>query len=1242
MQNPLIEQKNTYPVTHPDFRIPVLVNRKRVIATTEDKANVTGYEWNHPETIAPGFVEKRNAKGDFLYYARTEPVTIQDVDGKAKQTIKTSFFEADQQTLKDTPKPAFGVWVDGLAGAYHGKLSRHWTQDHQTLQAIIDNLNSGYAIAPGLFNPPQNESIRSGDFCEHRQIILPDADEWTEEHPAPRNLDDFLTRYPTLQNDFYWVGESISSRSSLKPEFRARLMLVLPEPIGKGDGELWLAAIDAIVTKYPFVARGVGIDKVRLSFGNARSECENRILGGYLSPENFTQWKQIASESQAKAESKRIQAERQKTEREAHRTQTNTLKTKLEKRGYAITDNQDPIRVFCEVNAETLLIDTGLATRLSGTSWNWSESSQGRSFELENGIIKPFSNSMQTVSPETDGTKPVNAHRFILYYLHNLDMTKDSDKHELRCILADLNYGTHPEAYQKQQKRLYEIAKNEGLDIPNPPRTRQAPIRLSHQPDYQPESETLETLRKALPVGLLNWQERTADTDRQHMLILADGAGTGKSTAAIINLNQYADISPTLELADEKYGKALFEGVHAMRHRSRNHNRDAAETYTPETVPIGLDAEAGDVPCAFPDICNGLAAKGYSASRLFCPGCPRYDECRADGYLSQWNLMPKHDAIFFSYEDDFFSDPQYESFIKTITKGKDAVLVLDEADPASLPPKREYTTEYLKQLCVSYGSLDAGVFLGMLIEKTSKATTPLDWTIAVTELLAKFQDDDLDAIDTDLEAIPVKTRFEKAQPAVCDLAGVPLYKTIAHITYGGQERICAVLSRRKGEKQLPIATFEMLTNDDANWVSDAIIPNSGWQAGQEYESLLTVNTFCHLGFGSLDTPEAVENLPARLSNFTKDLRAFISSVNSETPACHEEKDGKAHSGWVYYLRPSMNARRGVLISAGGIEDIIKEQYAHTEIEIEVMHGKPAAWKPGNVLWQVSTGRYTPAQKWIERDDDYTAIGLRDAGKAIMQLIATEAETGKQTLIVGAKDFTSDGTLTHVPEIAHLLEMPNVFSINHHHAEGVNQYDFCEIAFVFLYQPPPDEMERITSRIYRDNTLCFDREKMTIQKSGVEFEDVLRYTDARVQACFDKECEKRLMQAITRLRQMIHENKRVYLLTSEPVSSLPVTPRLCTLDDLKACQDQHGTLDSLEAYIEEKENMSIDETAALDGVSDRTAYRRTETKRKGDKAELKSAAYRLYHEQKKTHREIAAELGVKTHSTISRWLASYQF
>ena len=50
---------------------PVLVNRKRVIATGEDKANITDFRWTRPKVIPQGFVEKRNAKGDFLYYTLT-------------------------------------------------------------------------------------------------------------------------------------------------------------------------------------------------------------------------------------------------------------------------------------------------------------------------------------------------------------------------------------------------------------------------------------------------------------------------------------------------------------------------------------------------------------------------------------------------------------------------------------------------------------------------------------------------------------------------------------------------------------------------------------------------------------------------------------------------------------------------------------------------------------------------------------------------------------------------------------------------------------------------------------------------------------------------------------------------------------------------------------------------------------------------------------------------------------------
>ena len=152
MRTPLIQQQKTYPITHPDFRIPVLVNRTRVIATAEDKANITGFKWTRPRSIPKGFVERRNAKGEFLDYTLTLPVTIKDVDGREKHTVKTSYFEADKRTSKEKPSTALGIWVDGLAGKYHGRKSRNWIQEQLTLASVIDELNNGFAIAPGFFH----------------------------------------------------------------------------------------------------------------------------------------------------------------------------------------------------------------------------------------------------------------------------------------------------------------------------------------------------------------------------------------------------------------------------------------------------------------------------------------------------------------------------------------------------------------------------------------------------------------------------------------------------------------------------------------------------------------------------------------------------------------------------------------------------------------------------------------------------------------------------------------------------------------------------------------------------------------------------------------------------------------------------------------------------------------------------------------------------------------------------------
>lgn len=57
-----------------------LVNRERVIATLEDKANITGFRWTCPQKMPKDFIQKRSKKGYFLHYSLTKPAGILNID----------------------------------------------------------------------------------------------------------------------------------------------------------------------------------------------------------------------------------------------------------------------------------------------------------------------------------------------------------------------------------------------------------------------------------------------------------------------------------------------------------------------------------------------------------------------------------------------------------------------------------------------------------------------------------------------------------------------------------------------------------------------------------------------------------------------------------------------------------------------------------------------------------------------------------------------------------------------------------------------------------------------------------------------------------------------------------------------------------------------------------------------------------------------------------------------------------
>lgn len=793
---------------------------------------------------------------------------------------------------------------------------------------------------------------------------------------------------------------------------------------------------------------------------------------------------------------------------------------------------------------------------------------------------------------------------------------------------------------------------------------RKATVRLSNIPGHVSESAPLETVRKLNNEGVFKWLRDTSPSipeyqdpvkpilqkvmgtqriplkNRWHseqvgwwncakgswaamrkivrdrikrnrfMLVLTGGAGGGKSTAAREHLKNFADVSPTTAQADEKYDDALRLDRNAMRHRSRNYSRELADNYTPERVPLGLDAELGCVPCAFPDICNNLPQIGGSPVSEFCkPHCPRFEECKDDGYLSQWRIFKDYSEIYLSYQDDIFSDPIHAGYIEQMGgRKKDFVLCLDEADPASLPPERGYVTDSLKNAADDYAGFESGAFLNALLRETSTATTPLDWTNAVKSVLDMYDNDALNQIDEQLRDIPVSVEFEQVETVEYDLKGRALYFIIAHITYGDKKQTCAVL-----RDDIDDGIYQMCTKTDYPSISEKIVPVDGYTPGVLYDRFLYLETFCRIGFGNLKTVDDVLKLPRRYRNLTTDLRAFIDTVNSDTPAVKKntvrvEIDGKKQEvivGWTFYLRPDMNARRGILISASGGFNEILQLYSHTDIIISHITTPPAEWEPGNKVFQISTGRYTPKSALFITEKG-EIVGITDRCKSFLSAIHTEvSQNPHRSLVVAPKALTAEGELAELEEVKALRELEHVDVINHWHAEGTNRYTGVENIFILHYEPSVDEFQSIVTRIHRNDTISFERKKIDLEKSGVKLQGVNRYTDPRVQAVFDRECEKRIYQALMRGRQMLDTgvNCYTYLFTAEPISGLPITPIFFELQDAQRCIAEYGTLRKLEEYLASKAELSVKELAELDGKSLWTTYKRTAEQRKQTKAEL---------------------------------------
>lgn len=1182
-----------------DLRIPVLVNRQRVIATAEDKYNITGVQWTRPKEIPQGFVERRNKKGEFLDYKLIEPITIHDVDGRAKHTIKTSHYEPDKRTLKPTPKASIGEYSKDLAGAYHGKLSRNWKQEQLTLSEIIRELNAGYSIAPGLYNNPPDKSFRSSEYIVNCQLILFDGDEWTPEHPAPPNLDELIIRYPDIPQDFYWVGESINSRTYLKPELRTRLMYVLPEPIHKGDFDLWETCIDWIAKKYPFIAREVGIDKVRLSFGNARPECENRVLGGVVSRETFTEWEQTARDKQAKAKAEQEEQENRQAEREARREKNTAITTELKRRGHAITENKDPLREFCEVNHETLLTRYGLASRVSGNVWHWYESSQERSFLIVPGIhvewaFRIVSGTMQKSHPDPDKKSHVEPHRFILYHLHRLDMTKDSDKHALRCILANEGYGTHPDDYKKAKQVERALAVREGLVSPET--YTQPEKRFTVNPDHEHDVSDIDTERFLNSKVVAEWMAQTDGKRGKNLLVLGSAPGTGKTTISVFQSEGLLYIAKTTEEADGIFRELDRHEEDVIRHKPRMFNRghkDVDGNNDWGTLPLGLDDHQRT--CVQPERVN-LHAECLGTTHYICNPqiCSAYDDCTENGYLSQSDKERNASKVIYAWNEGVAVDANHTDRVKHICRSTD-IFVVDEVNPLALTQQRTIDREMLFELLERFRHFHkdtAPIYrtLKALGDLISTADSVESFIVGVKDWIGGLED--IKALDAKIERFPV---------------GVILQETTSNATHN--QPFEAVVMYRDKEVSVPVVDFETAEDTPAFYID----PETPIETGEYSIYFLTFDFLLKMGISTLDDP------PRKYRNLLGDLKTFFDE-NEDIETAPFTFDPKGQR-FEYSLKPTLNHRRTIFNTASDPDNLIGEAYRDTAVNITRHTGTPPAWKT-DLVFQISSGNYLPRHSLVKYGADEKLYLEIRAQELIDTYILPSIKSGLKVLVIAPKAFQKVESVKEwaVTDINDVSEGYNALLINHHHAEGRNDYQDFDIVFTFHYEPNHHEVQAAAKRIFRnpETPLDFTREKKTVTSGGVTFEKQ-SYTDERVQAVYNRECRGRLMQCDMRLRPNIHADKIIVNFTAEPIDR-PVTPVPFSLAD-KA--DFTGDWADFKKKLQAKSCATVQERIDA-GDSKSKAYRDTKAKREESKAERDAEIIRM-HRDGVSQREIERRL-----------------
>ena len=715
--------------------------------------------------------------------------------------------------------------------------------------------------------------------------------------------------------------------------------------------------------------------------------------------------------------------------------------------------------------------------------------------------------------------------------------------------------------------------------------------RYTSNKDYVHTTSDIETERGGNKNELLKWLEKTENAKGYYMLVLGGAAGTAKTTLTTTEVELLLYIAKTTGEADN-----LFEVLHdaeedVMRHRSRMFNYNHPDW---ETLPLGLGDN--EKPCDKPVLCNEHAAKLGSPNEV-CHRCSLYAECKENGYLSQAEKERNTSKVIYAWNESFICDETLKARLKRICT-KDKVFILDEANPLGFTQLRTIDRAMLFDLTGRFRhTLGTGheIYrkLKSLLNLISTVEEPSDFINGLSGWITTI--DDIDDLDDKLGKFPVRVQFRKSP------------HTAIH-----DQPFEAILRYREQEVIVPVVDFETADDTPVFFTEEPITLDKTETRFMSYGFLLKV------GLASLDDP------PHRY-RFVKDIKTFFDE-NRVIDAAPFTFDAKEQL-FSFHLKPTLNHRRVILNTASDPDHLIEEAYRETDVQITRHDGTPPEWKT-DLVFQIASGAYLPRQSLLAKDGKKLVL-KRYAEDMVESFIRPSIEAGLKTLVIAPKAFQEVESVREwaVTDPDDYKPKQNAILTNHHRAEGRNDYQDCDVSFVFHHEPNHHQIQTDTKHIYRnaDTPIDFTREKKTIEVNGVSFQKNV-YPDERAQAVYNRECRSRLMQGGMRLRPNIHSDKIICYLTAEPID-IPITPIAFTPGDKSLFTDDWTAFkDVLQAKAEAIEQGDVQAVVETTGQSERTAQRKTKATRQQKNA-VRDTQIIALHEQGVNKSQIHRETGV---------------